>query len=156
MCISQFSDQDIVAVCWHRGTRIVVECWRGVFHFERRNHVLHIVDNFLCFTSWYLKQNSENIMFPRCYFLQNQNDGSKNSSTVVCDTLAIYMLCYKPQEHVSTHCKFNWTLFSCLQCQAVLTNWGQAIANKLSFNLCVYLKIFLSIKKNRQQLLSRP
>jgi hypothetical protein len=50
-------------------------------------------------------------MFPRYYFLQKQNDGSKNSSTVVSDTLAIYMLWYKPQELISTHSKFNWTLF---------------------------------------------
>jgi len=34
---------------------------------------------FSLFTSWHLKQNSENIMFPRYYFLQKQNDGSKNS-----------------------------------------------------------------------------
>ena len=33
-------------------------------------------------------------MFPRYYFLQKQNDGSKNSSTVVSDTLAIYIYIY--------------------------------------------------------------
>ena len=123
-CIS-VTYQDILVLCWHRCKCVFVKCLRMVFQSGRTISHATYCGIFSLFTSWCVNQNSENVIFPRCYFLYRNRTMAIKILALLSLTRSPYICCVTNHKNIFLlTVNFNCPLFSCLQCQAILTDWG--------------------------------